>query len=465
MAFPGSIQAIVGTTVYNLNNGTSLWLEEADGLFDESPARRLTERGPEQHGHTDLGMRLDSRTITFRFNTRASSGAGLEANRDELRTIFQPTTSTPVKIRVTRDDGQVRQIDVHRTGNVGIPLRKEERPGYLNRMVVQVEAADPNWYDPTQQVGTISDLTDWWLAFNTIGTANVLEHTESPGTAQAWTYGGTVTAGNPWLIAVRSGTAALSGSAFAFESGNSLGRHSFAVNNNAGTFQYEAAIRTTVIAFGTSIMTAGTHNYFLFNNGGTSSFYRDTTLIATNTTAAGGTPNLVGVGGRWRASIATGVDSAPWPVALPKAAIYNIAPTPTQLAALSNAMDTDGTVNSGFITYAGDWPDFPVIRIDGPISDPIVTNTATGETLAFTGYAIGSGDYYTIDTRYGYKTILNSGGDNKIGELTSDSDLETFHLAPAPQAAGGLNILTLAGTATGAPTSMVITYYNRYTGF
>lgn len=459
-----TIQAIVGTITTNLNSG-ALRLEEADGLFDESPARRLSDRGPEQHGDTDLDVRLDPRYITMRFNAVGTSQAALEALRDTLRATFKPTPSTPVKIRVTRDDGSVRQIDVHREGPVAIPLKLENRPGNLNRAVVQLKASDPNFYDPTVQGGTIIELSDWWRAYNTIGSASVLEHTEAPGTAQAWTYGGTITGGSPWMIAFRSAPAGLGGSAYAFESGFSLGRHYFAVEDisNLGT-AYAVAVKTSYLGVGTSMMEAGTHNYFLIANGGTTQFFRDTTLIAERSEPAltYGTPNLVGVGGRWRSS-ATPAHS--WPVAIPRAAIFNIAPTPTQLAALSDAMQTGGSVRTTFVNYAGDWPEYPIVRINGPISDPIVTNTSTGETLDFTGHSIGSADYYEIDTRGGYKTVRNSGGDIKIGDLSEDSDLETFHLAPDQEATGGVNVLVFSGTAIGTATNVVVTYYNRYTGF
>jgi hypothetical protein len=128
-------------------------------------------------------------------------------------------------------------------------------------------------------------------------------------------------------------------------------------------------------------------------------------------------------------------------------------------------MTTGGSAIAGSIAYRGDWKEYPVIRVRGPISDPVIANAATGETLDFTGFTIGSTDYYDIDTRYGRKTVVNSGGDNKIAQLSADSDLDTFHLAADPETAGGVNVLTLAGTATSGSTLLTISYYNRYTGF
>lgn len=462
-----TFEAIVGTVTYNLNNGTSLWLEESDGLLDESPARRLSERGPEQHGETDLGVRLDPRYITLRFNLRGATGTALEAYRDNLRAIFQPTSSTPIKIRITRDDGSVRQIDCYRTGPVGIPLAKENRPGHMNRAVVQLKAPDPNYYNPTQQAGTLVSPTSWWLAGGLIGSANVLEHTESPGTAQAWSYTGTVTAGSPWMIAFRSDQVLPTGLTYknAFSVSQTGGTiHRFIAGTILSNPDYIIQASPGYLGRGSAMMVAGTYNYFLVMTSGSVTFYRSTTALSTSNSASTIGIPLHGTSAYWRGVPPAGIDGN-WPAALPRAAIYNIAPSAAQLAALDSWMTTGGTTNiGGSIVYPGDWQEYPVIRIDGPISDPVLTNASTGETLDFTGYTIGSGDYYEIDTRYGYKAIRNSGGDNKIGQMSSDSDLETFHLAPDQEVAGGVNILSLSGTATGSSTGVAIYHYNRYTG-
>lgn len=455
-----TIEVITGTITTNLNNNAPFRLTNSDDLFNFAPVRRLRERGPSQHGHTDLGGRLDAPTITLQFDFHASGGSALDGYRDTLRRTFPASPGSPLYLRYTRDDGEVRQLDVYRVGPVGIPADVGQRAAKLHRAVVQLEAPDATWYDPTQLTVSPLTLSDWWLAANTIGSANVLEHTENPGTAQVWTYAGSVAAGSPWMIAFRSGTAGTSGSAWAFESAGL--RSSLYVDSG----NYQVAINGGVDGFvsGTSLIAPGTHNYFLTTNGGTSFFYRDTELIYQNNASDPPLQGSVPSGrARWRSSYLSPFTPT-WPVALPKVAVYNICPTASQLAALSNAMDVSGTASTGSVAYRGDWPEYPVVRIYGPISDPVLTNASTGESLDFTGYTIGSGDYYEVDTRYGYKTARNSGGDNKIGELTSDSDLETFHLGSDYEAAGGVNILSLTGTATGTATAVTFYYYNRYTG-
>jgi hypothetical protein len=116
------------------------------------------------------------------------------------------------------------------------------------------------------------------------------------------------------------------------------------------------------------------------------------------------------------------------------------------------------------IVYAGDWLSYPVIRITGPIINPCVTNESTGETLDFTGYTIAAGNYYDIDCRYGHKTVLDGNNVNRIAELTSASDLATFHLAPAREVAGGINSIRLEGTSQTADSNIQFSYLAYYLG-
>ena len=78
------------------------------------------------------------------------------------------------------------------------------------------------------------------------------------------------------------------------------------------------------------------------------------------------------------------------------------------------------------ITYDGQFPTEPIINIIGPITNPVLTQAATGKKLDFTGTTIAAGDNYRIDTRYGYKTVLDSTLTNRVANLTSDSNLADF---------------------------------------
>lgn len=116
------------------------------------------------------------------------------------------------------------------------------------------------------------------------------------------------------------------------------------------------------------------------------------------------------------------------------------------------------------ILYAGSWLSFPTVTIVGPITSPVITNAITGDKLDFTGTTIAGGASYTIDCRYGQKTVVDSAGANQIAKLTSDSDLSTFCLLPDPDAPGGANTLSVSGTGVSSATQVYLTYSTRYVG-
>ena len=98
------------------------------------------------------------------------------------------------------------------------------------------------------------------------------------------------------------------------------------------------------------------------------------------------------------------------------------------------------------------------------MTDAVIENLSTGEKLDFSGYTIGAGHYYDVDCRYGYKTVTNDLGENKIAELSDDSDLATFHLGAHPEVDEGRNSLRVTGTDVNEDTEIYVNYYERYLG-
>lgn len=117
------------------------------------------------------------------------------------------------------------------------------------------------------------------------------------------------------------------------------------------------------------------------------------------------------------------------------------------------------------IDYAGSWATYPIITITGPGTGISLANITTGHVLDFPALALTAGQTVTIDLRYGYKTVVNQAGTNVISSLSDDSDLAEWHLAPAPEASGGSNLLlfTVDASATAA-TGVQMSYYNRFIG-
>src|SRR3990172_7540732 len=106
MAF--TLEVIRGSTTYTIADPYTL--EGAEGMGGAS-VRNIEESGPYQDGTTHLDERLDPRTITLRLNVHGASASALDGHRDTLMTMFKPVSGVPITLKITRDDGTIRQID------------------------------------------------------------------------------------------------------------------------------------------------------------------------------------------------------------------------------------------------------------------------------------------------------------------------------------------------------------------
>ena len=115
------------------------------------------------------------------------------------------------------------------------------------------------------------------------------------------------------------------------------------------------------------------------------------------------------------------------------------------------------------VTYPGTWQEYPVFVVTGPVTGLIITNLTTGESITL-NYAVPAGVSVTIDLSYGAKTVIDSLGNNLIGSVSPASDLGTWHLAPDPEAPGGVNQIEVTGTGVSGASSVVMSWYSRYFG-
>lgn len=117
------------------------------------------------------------------------------------------------------------------------------------------------------------------------------------------------------------------------------------------------------------------------------------------------------------------------------------------------------------VPYGGTWDAFPIITIMGPITSPVLTNLSLGDKLDFTGITIANGDRYTIDCRYGHKTVFRaSDGANRIMDLSDDSNLATFRLGAHPEVVDGDNSIRISGSGLTAASKVILQYNTRYVG-
>ena len=109
------------------------------------------------------------------------------------------------------------------------------------------------------------------------------------------------------------------------------------------------------------------------------------------------------------------------------------------------------------VNNQGNWLDYPTIVIQGPITNPSITNMTTGETLALNTTIPDS--YSAVFTlEYGNKRVFLNTGEDLMPYITEDSDLTTFHIDP------GINVLIGSGIDTSPLTYFEVRWHDRYIG-
>lgn len=297
-----TVQIIRGATTYDVFQGNPYWIMSLTGS-GMPPIRLIKERGAQQHGSTVTGFVLDERMINLALLIDAPDEATADGYREDLAEIFKPVDNLPLQVKLTRDDGEVRQLDTYTYGVVDFPMTNDNRFAGKQQVIAQLQAPDPIPYDPTLQ--------------------NI-------------------------VFTIATGAGAPGG---------------FAVP----------------------------------------------TMI----------PTL--------SSVTTSID------------------------------DTESLV------YAGKWETFPIIYLTGPANSPVITNETTGKVLDFTGSSVPGGDTWTIDLRYGAKSVRDNSGALQNAALTDESDLVDWSFVPSPTAPGGINDIHVSiPSGVTAATQVRVAFYNKY---
>lgn len=153
------------------------------------PVQRHEESRPQRHGSTDLGFTVTKRYLNLALMCRGATLAAVDGYRDDLEAILTPSVSTPILFRITRDNGTVRQINVHMEGLTPFDHTFEDRLGASQKTVVRFGCPDPIFYDPVlkQFLMIISGSglavpTPVPTTFDLLGTANIAETLTYNGT-------------------------------------------------------------------------------------------------------------------------------------------------------------------------------------------------------------------------------------------------------------------------------------------
>lgn len=439
-------QVIRGSTTYTVSGGTYSWRVSAIGV-GAPPKRNLSIRGPFQDGATPTGFRYDPRVLSLVFYSDAASLSLADARRDDIYNIWKGIEGQSVKVRVTRDDGSVRQIDGEVVGVLDMPDEIGDRLGTGQRFAVQLECHNPFWYNPTQTTATLTALTNTWqTGGGLIASGNVKEY--GTNTAAGAGLATTLAAAAPFTVFIQENAATLTNDAYLFWLSDGIEYKRAFAQNNSGSFYLGNQSKTGFLA-------TGNRTYYVVGDGANVSIYRDNVLIGDGLSYTGG----ITAGYSFWGADAFGLSQ--WPTSLDKTAIYDKALSSVERAGIESVLAGNyGTTLT--VTYAGQVRAYPVVELTATginVTNPTIQNTTTGDKLEF-AYTLASGATIVVDCRYGYKTVkLQSTSATLIDKLTSDSDLATFAILSPGEVSGGVNLFSVTAGLTAT-----LKYNTQYLG-
>jgi len=131
-----------------------------------------------------------------------------------------------------------------------------------------------------------------------------------------------------------------------------------------------------------------------------------------------------------------------------------IAQDPLFYAQSQTATDITFATGSGTVANGGNAPVYPVVRVHGAVTDPVITSTTLSKTVSFTGLTIPAGEYVDIDMLN--ETVINQASVSKYEYVNSD---DFWWLAE------GNNTITISGTVGGSgDRKITVTFRAGYIG-
>ena len=480
---------------------------EGEGM---PPIDYITQRGPFQHGETVLNFFLRPRILQAIIRHSYCSRSAYWDGRADLLDVLRPNRQTPGNITPGRlrkrlANGDIRDLDVFILEGPGFAAR----PGsswdeWSYSETIRFIAYNPVWFHPTEQTQTLTIISSETITFRAAESANTNDSTSRSITIAKPT--GTVV-GDFLLAAITIATTSSSVNEFLTvpsdwtflrATGNDIDGilylyYKIATDSEPTNYTWADPQGGTSARGMAGIIATfdGAQQVSPFNveNAQTTSGATFTAPNVTTTVA-----NCMGI-----LVASAEEDTSTWSNQLIDAAAAtepangdkqnNAGGTADDCtislayksigaaqAVNTNTADKAGTASgvawigciapesliAANLTYTGTWLEYPTLTLNGPLINPTIRNLTTEEKITL-NITLIAGESIEIDLRYGVKTVTKNDGTNQIGTLSDDSDLATFHLAPDPEAAGGINSMLLNGTA-GDTGSLVIEWYPRYIG-
>lgn len=138
------LSVIVNGVTTSLDDGTLCHYIDDDGL-GMSPLHRIVNRGPLQHGDSDVDYRLDPRIFRLVFDIEGVDAGDLYDKRTALMELFKPRLVAPI-FEWVLPNGDTRRLTAHYIGDMN--LANADRLSFSMKVVCTFKANDPTFYDP-----------------------------------------------------------------------------------------------------------------------------------------------------------------------------------------------------------------------------------------------------------------------------------------------------------------------------
>ncbi|MFI8792570.1 phage distal tail protein [Streptomyces sp. NPDC055105] len=117
------------------------------------------------------------------------------------------------------------------------------------------------------------------------------------------------------------------------------------------------------------------------------------------------------------------------------------------------AGDPSAIGRPGYLQVEGTAPTWPVIRVNGPCANPVITHVTTGRQLTVQT-TLAAGEWAEIDTRPGWRSVLRENGGGI--PLAPTSRIDEFVLTP------GLNEIRWHATDNTLTSTLAVTWWPAY---
>lgn len=485
--------------IYNLNGvlGRFVMSHTGSGL---PPIEYVTQRGPFQHGETPLGFRLNPRYIQYVLRQQDCSRQGYWDLRANLLDIFRPNRQvlsalTPGVLRKILPNGEKRDIRVFIDGGLEYAPRSTDTwDEWGLTETVRFVAHDPLFYNPVATEISYGVVVGDSLIFAIDQTAQRTNSVTNPsfetGTT-GWSSANSIEASDDIAYV------GLSSLKITYDADQTLASYSITLPLASDNYVIQARIFVAAGWSGGAIMintsgfslstTQQRHIWWAEGQGTDIWAFIDAELaiggdevgdieIYTDKAASPGDVVYLDAVMVEKDSALIGhpyfdgsVDWARWDGTEHESTstqVYAATPGKSDVDQLTlpTTFGSDSINATVEIEYEGTWITYPEIVINGPIGYPVITNLATGERLQM-DIEVEEGQSIVFDLRYGHKSVTDRYGNNYMPYLSPDSDLATFHIAPHPEAADGINPIWVSGSR-GKPdvTGVLITYNAKYLG-